>query len=154
MLEKSSRPLLCGHIMPDGDSLGSVLALGMGLQSVGKEVTIVSSDPLPDLYRFLPGIDEIVVGSVPDRKYDLLVVVDCSVPERLGSTITPTVDSGLPVVVIDHHVNDQPFGHHNYVRSSAAATGEIIMELLELLGVSINLDIAINLYTAIVKYTG
>lgn len=154
VLLNSNRPLLCGHIMPDGDSLGSVLALGMALQSKGKEVTMVSSDPLPDLYEFLPGIKEVAVGSVPKRDYDLLVVVDCSVPDRVGSTITPLINSGLPVVVIDHHVNDQPFGNYNYVRSSAAATGEIIIDLLEQLGISINLDLAINLYTAIVTDTG
>lgn len=154
VLLNCQRPLLCGHVMPDGDSLGSVLALGMALQTKGKEVTMVSSEPLPDLYEFLPGIKEVVVGSVPERDYDLLVVVDCSVPERLGSTIIPLVDSGLPVVVIDHHVNDQPFGNYNYVKSAAAATGEIIMDLLEQLGISLNLDLAINLYTAIVTDTG
>lgn len=154
VLLNCQRPLLCGHVMPDGDSLGSVLALGMALQTKGKEVTMVSSESLPDLYEFLPGIKEVVVGSVPERDYDLLVVVDCSVPERLGSTITPLVDSGLPVVVIDHHVNDQPFGNYNYVKSTAAATGEIIMDLLEQLGISLNLDLAINLYTAIVTDTG
>ncbi|MEG6521705.1 DHH family phosphoesterase [Desulfotomaculum sp. 1211_IL3151] len=154
VLLNSKRPILCGHVMPDGDSLGSVLALGMALQAKGKEVTMVSSDPLPDLYEFLPGIKEIVVGSVPEKNYDLLVVVDCSVRERLGSTITPLVDYGLPVVVIDHHVNDQPFGSYNYVKSTAAATGEIIMDLLEQLGISLNLDLAINLYTAIVTDTG
>ncbi|GAB6180698.1 bifunctional oligoribonuclease/PAP phosphatase NrnA [Desulfotomaculum defluvii] len=154
VLLNSKRPLLCGHVMPDGDSLGSVLALGMALQSKGKEVTIVSTDPLPDLYEFLPGIKEVVVGSVPEKNYDLLVVVDCSVPERIGSTITPLLNSDLPVVVIDHHVNDQPFGNYNYVRPSAAATGEIIVDLLEMLEIAINLDLAINLYTAIVTDTG
>lgn len=154
VLLNAQRPIICGHVQPDGDSLGSVLALGIALQAKGKEVTIVSSDPLPDLYDFLPGIKEVVVGSVPEKDYDLMVVLDCSVPERLGSTITPLVNSGLPVVVIDHHVNNQPFGNYNYVQSTAAATGEIIIDLLEQLGIPLNLDLAINLYTAIVTDTG
>ncbi|SHF23650.1 DHH family phosphoesterase [Desulforamulus putei] len=153
-IKKARRPLLCGHVMPDGDSLGSVLALGLGLRLLGKEVTIVSSDPIPDLYHFLPGVETVIVGKVPEGRYDLLVAVDCSVPERLGSALEAFVNNGLPVAVIDHHVNDQPFGHYNYVRAEAAATGEIIMDLLDLLQVPLNLDLAINLYTAIVTDTG
>ncbi|GAB6157586.1 bifunctional oligoribonuclease/PAP phosphatase NrnA [Desulfotomaculum varum] len=153
-IKKSQRLLLCGHVMPDGDSLGSVLALGLGLRWLGKDVTIVSSDPIPELYHFLPGIDTVQVGEVPQQSYDLLVAVDCSVPERLGKALEPVLKSGLPVAVIDHHVNDRPFGHYNYVRTAAAATGEIIMDLLDMLQVPINLELAINLYTAIVTDTG
>lgn len=154
VIKKAQRPLLCGHVMPDGDSLGSVLALGLGLQRLGKEVTLVSSDPVPDLYHFLPGVETVIVGEVPEGDYDLLVAVDFSVPDRLGSALHAFVKNGLPVAVIDHHVNDHPFGHYNYVRTEAAATGEIIMDLLDLLQIDLNLDLAINLYTAIVTDTG
>lgn len=154
VIQKARRLLLCGHVMPDGDSLGSALALGLGLRLLGKEVTIVSSDPIPDLYQFLPGVETVIVGKVPEGDYDLLVAVDSSVQERLGSAPEAMLKKGLPVAVIDHHVNDRPFGHYNYVRTAAAATGEIIMDLLDLLQVDLELDIAINLYTAIVTDTG
>lgn len=154
IIKNAHRPVLCGHVMPDGDSLGSVLALGLGLQLLGKEITIVSFDPIPELYNFLPGIKKVIVGNVPEGDYDLLIVVDCSVPERLGASMVPLLERGLTVAVIDHHVNDNPFGHYNYVEPKAAATGEIIMDLLDLLQVELNLDIAINLYTAIVTDTG
>lgn len=153
-IRSSQKPLLCGHIMPDGDSLGSALALGLGLQELGKQVTIFSSDPIPDLYSFLPGIERIAVGEVPLHEYDLLIAVDCSVPERLGKAIKPYLTKGLPVAIIDHHVNDDPFGQYNYIRTEAAATGEIIMDLLDLLNINLNLDLAINLYAAIVTDTG
>ncbi len=151
---RCQRPIICGHVMPDGDSLGSVLALGLGLGLLGKQVTMASSDPLPGLYSFLPGINEMIVGEVSPEAFDLLIVVDCSVPDRLGSALLPLYERGLATVVLDHHVNDQPFGDFNYVRSSAAATGEIIMDLLEVLGIPLNTDLAINLYTAIVTDTG
>ncbi|SHK65032.1 phosphoesterase RecJ domain-containing protein [Desulforamulus aeronauticus DSM 10349] len=153
-IKRCQRPIICGHVMPDGDSLGSVLALGLGLHLLGKQVTMASSDPLPELYSFLPGINEMIVGEVSPEAFDLLIVVDCSVPDRLGSALLPLYESGLTTVVLDHHVNDQPFGDFNYVRSSAAATGEIIMDLLEALGIPLNTDLAINLYTAIVTDTG
>ncbi|CCO09422.1 DHH family phosphoesterase [Desulforamulus hydrothermalis] len=153
-IKKSQRLLLCGHVMPDGDSLGSVLALGLGLRWLGKDVTIVSSDPIPELYQFLPGIDTVLVGEVPQQPYDLLVAVDCSVPERLGKALEPVLKSNLPIAVIDHHVNDRPFGQYNYVRTAAAATGEIIMDLLDMLQVPISMELAVNLYTAIVTDTG
>lgn len=153
-IRSSQKPLLCGHIMPDGDSLGSVLALGLGLQGIGKQVTIYSSDPIPDIYSYLPGVGQIVLGEVPLQNYDLLIAVDCSVPERLGKAVQPYLANGLPVAIIDHHVADAPFGQHNYIRTEAAATGEIIMDLLDLLHIDLNLDLAINLYTAIVTDTG
>lgn len=154
VIRDSQRPLLCGHVMPDGDSLGSVLALGLGLQQLGKEVVMYSSDPIPDLYHYLPGFDQIAVNEIPAGDYDLLVAVDCSVLERLGAGLSPYLEKGLPVAILDHHVNENPFGQHNYIRTSAAATGEIIMDLLELLQVELNLDLAICLYTAMVTDTG
>ena len=153
-IKRCQRPIIVGHVMPDGDSLGSVLALGLGLRLLGKQVTMASSDPLPELYSFLPGINEMVVGEVNPEDFDLLIVVDCSVPDRLGSALLPLHEKDLATVVLDHHVNDQPFGHFNYVRSSAAATGEIIMDLLDVLQIALNPDLAVNLYTAIVTDTG
>ncbi|WP_003541235.1 DHH family phosphoesterase [Desulfotomaculum nigrificans] len=153
-IKNSRSPVLCGHVMPDGDSLGSLLALGLGLKSMGKEVTMVSSDPIPELYNFLPGVENIHVGNVPTGNYDMLIVVDCSVPERLGDTVLPLVDTVSTVVIIDHHVNESPFGQYNYINSRVAATGELIMDFLDYLKVKLNQDIATNLYTAIVTDSG
>lgn len=154
VIKTAHRPVLCGHIMPDGDSLGSVLALGLGLRTLGKKVTLVSSDATPELYNFLPGVNDIHIGQLPEEDYDLLIVLDCSVPERLSPLVLTLTEKGLPAVVLDHHVNDQPFGQYNYIDTRAAATGEIIMDLLDLLQVKLTLDIAVNLYTAIVTDTG
>ncbi|RYD06811.1 hypothetical protein N752_02430 [Desulforamulus aquiferis] len=140
--------------MPDGDSLGSILALGLGLQTLGQEVTMVSSDPVPDLYTFLPGAEQIVVGKVPPGNYDLFIALDCSVIDRLGKYVESVLNSEITTLVIDHHVNDNPFGHYNYVEPKSAATGQIVMDLLDLINIEIDNKLAINLYTAIVTDTG
>ncbi len=153
-LKKSGRVVLSGHIMPDGDCLGSVAALGLGLLNLGKDVTLASPDPLPELYRFLPGADRFLIGEQALRgDYDTFVVLDCSVPDRLGS-LKELLSRNLVVCIIDHHVGSQHFGHHVYVDPNAAATGEIIQDLLDLLQVPPQVDIASCLYTAIVTDTG
>lgn len=154
VIKKAHRPLISGHVMPDGDSLGSALALGLGLKTLGQEVTIVSSDPVPDLYGFLPGVNQINVGHVPPGDYDLFIALDCSVLDRLGPSVIATLNSGLTTLVIDHHVNDNPFGDYNYVDPKAAATGQIVMDLLDLLKIDLDHDLAVNIYTAIVTDTG
>ncbi|RKO66325.1 DHH family phosphoesterase [Desulfofundulus salinus] len=153
-LKKSRRVVLSGHVMPDGDCLGSVAALGLGLLKLGKEVTLASPDPLPELYHFLPGADRFLIGEQALKgDYDTFVVLDSSVPERLGP-LKDLLFRDLVVCIIDHHVGKHDFGHHVYVDPKAAATGEIIQDLLDLLQVQPQVEIASCLYTAIVTDTG
>lgn len=148
------RALICGHVMPDGDSLGSVLALGLVLQQLGKKVTMAGPDPAPQLYAFLPGIEQYRAGSPPEDDYDTLIVVDCPVPERLGPGYQDLVRRDLDVINIDHHASTNSFGRYRYIDPQAAAVGEIIFDLLKLMKVDISLDVAICLYTAMVTDTG
>jgi len=146
--------LICGHIMPDGDCLGSVLALALILKQLGKQATMAGPDPVPQIYKFLPGIEDYRVGSPPEGKYDTLIVLDCPVPERLGNGYRDLPFRNLSVINIDHHASTNPFGTYRYVDPGAAAVGEIIFDLLNLMQVNIPLDVAICLYTAIVTDTG
>ncbi|SHE58541.1 phosphoesterase RecJ domain-containing protein [Desulfofundulus australicus DSM 11792] len=153
-LQKARQVILSGHVMPDGDCLGSVAALGLGLMELGKQVTLASPDPLPELYQFLPGADRFLIGEEALKgTYDTFVVLDSSVPDRLGP-LKELLVRDLVVCVIDHHVGNHDFGHFIYVDPKAAATGEIIQDLLDLLHVSSRVDIASCLYTAIVTDTG
>lgn len=79
ILRNSSRVLLCGHIIPDGDCLGSVAALGIVLEKMGKKVTMASPDPLPETLLFLPGADRFCTECSAEEDYDTFVVLDCSV---------------------------------------------------------------------------
>ena len=148
------RALICGHITPDGDSLGSALALALALKKLGKEVTVAGPDPIPEIYGFLPGASGYHAGEPPSGNYDALIAVDCPVMFRLGPGYQDLPGKELTVLCIDHHISQDPFGTYAYTDSQAAATGEIIYNLLPLLNIEIDVDIAICLYTAIVTDTG
>lgn len=153
VLSGSSRLLLCGHIVPDGDCLGSVAALGMVLEKMGKRVTMASPDPLPEILHFLPGAGRFCTSSAGDD-YDTFVALDCSVPERLGA-FRRYLDSGLTTVNIDHHISSTAgFARYNHLDSGAAATGEILLDLIDIMGSGLDRDVATCLYVAIVTDTG
>lgn len=152
LLLKSNRFLICGHLQPDGDSLGSSLALGLALEKAGKEVLVASPDLPPDIYSFLPAIERI--SNVPNwGRYDIFVAVDCSIPDRLGQ-FKEAMEVAPTVVNIDHHTGTAPFGTYNFINPQAAATGEILFDLLELMDLPISVEIATCLYVAIITDTG
>jgi len=146
--------ILCGHIMPDGDSLGSMLALGKVLESFGKRVTMVSFDPVPDNLTFLPGTERLLIG---DRElhggFDAFVILDCSTPDRLGP-YRKILEWDLITINIDHHPGNSIHAHFEYIDSRAAATGEIIYDMLVQSGLTVSPDVAVCLYTAIITDTG
>lgn len=155
-LKRSRHPLLSGHIMPDGDSVGSTLALTRLLELKGKRVTAVCPDPVPAIYRFLPGVEHLVEGKhLRDTGFDTVVLLDCSDPERVGPHVAPYLEPGdRKVIIIDHHVSARPYGNLNYIDPGAAAVGEIIYDLSFILETPISPDIATCLYTAIMTDTG
>ena len=142
-LGKAQRLLLIGHIMPDGDCIGSMLALGLALEREGKEVTFALPGPVPSIYSFLPGVERIRVnppatelGSSGD--FDLIFIVDTSVPARLGElekVVGRMREAGCRAVLLDHHVSGLPYADVNYIDPNAAAVGEIVHDLLKQLAV-------------------
>jgi len=147
---------ICGHVMPDGDALGSTLALGWALERLGKKVTVACPGPVPELYAFLPGVERLVTDGGGLSGHTTFVMVDCSVPARLGVYEDALKTGGLSLVVnIDHHrpAAEQGTGL-SFIDPAAAATGEIIFDLIGILGVPLARDPATCLYTAIVTDTG
>lgn len=153
-LKRAESVLICGHVMPDGDSLGSVLALGITLENMGKKVIMAGHDPAPAIYDFLPGLEKYRAGLPPENGFDTFIVLDCSVPERLGSGYQDLLSGDKVVIVMDHHASSACFGKYRYVDPSASAVGEIIYDLIIEMGLEITLDVAVCLYTAIVTDTG
>ena len=139
-----------GHINPDGDSIGSLLSLGMGLEKLGKRVYMISCDGIPQRYRKLPGASRIIRKL--DRPVDLAISVDCSNKEILGPTYY-LFTKASEILEIDHHDFRRPFGDITYVDDKAAAVGEMIYTLLRKLGVDITEEIAYNLMTSIIVET-
>jgi phosphoesterase RecJ-like protein len=148
---KEKKFLLAAHISPDGDAIGSCIALGKALDSLGKEAFVYSRDPVPKQYRFLPGNEEILSDPEDVAALDpVLVLLDCNSPERAGLERT----AFRRCIVIDHHETETDYGDVRWVDPEAAAAGLMVYFLIKGLGCPITRDIASNLYTAIAVDTG
>lgn len=151
-LRKAPQVALFSHVSPDGDCLGSMLAIGLALEKLGKDVVYYNSDPIPLNLRFLPGIDK-VQTELPDPLPRTLLFVDCSDLGRVD--IQPEgIPEGTIVLNLDHHISNHNFGTLNLVDPGASASGEIALKLIRGLQVEVDAEIATNLYTAMVTDTG
>jgi len=154
MLRNAGSVALCGHVMPDGDSLGSVLALGLALRRMGKRVHLLSPDPVPDQYlNLLPGAYDIKLELQGPDLPEIFLSVDCSVPERLGQ-FKELLSSFNGIMIIDHHASGVNFGHLYLNDPQSSAAGELVYELLRVLPVDIDAEMALCLYVAINTDTG
>ena len=151
LLQRSNTIILTAHIQPDGDCLGSMLALNHYLVSIGKNVRMVLDDDVPALFNFLPGHQAIQKPTTKVISADLLIVLDASDIERIGK-VKEHIEA--PILNIDHHVSNTKFADYWYIDKRAAATGEIIFQLLNMLKVNITAAMATCLYTAIATDCG
>ncbi len=153
-LRKGKKTVICGHSMPDGDSVGSALAMGLLLTEMGMENYIAMPDPIPAMFNFLPGVNNLVPYDCLPGDCDLAVVLDCTDLSRLGDELGEIIGRIPMVVNIDHHISNHEFGHCNYVDAKAAAAGEIVYDLIKIMNVPLTDAMAVNLYTAIAMDTG
>ena len=152
LLAKANTLVLTAHIHPDGDSLGSMLALYQALQAQGKKVQLLLDDVVPLSYQFLPYCQLITKPVDNEQQYpDLLVVLDASDIERIGK-VRQVVTA--PILNIDHHISNTRFADYSYLDFQASATGEMITCLLQELKWPIDGEIGNCLYTAIATDCG
>ncbi|TJX67055.1 bifunctional oligoribonuclease/PAP phosphatase NrnA [Soehngenia saccharolytica] len=151
-ISKSNNVGIVSHLNPDGDNIGSILALGISLEKLGKTVTILKSDYVPNDLLFLPYVNKIIKVE-DDLKFDILFVLDSSDPERLGDNKRYLSNSGI-VVNIDHHISNTNFGNINIVDSKASSTSEIIFKLIEELELPLDENVATCIYAGISTDTG
>lgn len=151
-IRKANSLLLVCHVRPDADALGSLLGMALGLEQLGKEVTALSPDGVPPLYRFLPQWER-VTHQLPERSFDMAIGMDADGSDRLGPA-EPLVLSQRWVMDLDHHAGAERYGQIQVVDPSAAATGELVYDLLRELKVEITADIAVALMAALVTDTG
>lgn len=142
------------HLDPDGDAVGALLALGLGLKKAGKTVGMFCPSRFSRVYHFLPGYELINTSLSFDHKvYDTGIVLDCSALNRIGRL--QDYFGKLPVLLnIDHHETNDRFGDAVYVDAAACSTVEIIYDLLKRLNIEIDYDMAVAIYTGIVADTG
>ncbi|MDW7674306.1 MAG: bifunctional oligoribonuclease/PAP phosphatase NrnA [Bacillota bacterium] len=143
--------ILISHVSPDGDNIGSIVALALGLQQLGKKVVAVNTDPTPSKYRYLTDFFPIFERGTLENLQGVLITLDTTDMARTGLEEALTYPK---IINIDHHISNSQFGDINIVDTEAAATGEIVFKLLEHLQVAITRDIATGLYTALMTDTG
>jgi phosphoesterase RecJ-like protein len=144
------RFLISSHARPDGDSIGSQLAMAYALEALGKQVRIVNRDAAPEHYFDFPGVHQIEIAERADGEWDAEIIMECSDLGRTGV-------SGLGrafVINIDHHVGNTNFGNVNWFDGTASACGELVLELIDVLGVPLTYEIATHIYLAILTDTG
>lgn len=153
-LKGANSILLCTHISPDGDAIGSTLAMGMALEGMGKKVTYACQDPVPGYLRFLPGWEKFIQAeALEGKKFDAALAIDASDLGRQGKI--GVYYQGAPVTLqIDHHVTNPLYAAHNFVDGDAAASGCLIGRMLDALGAAITKEMAVCLYAAISTDTG
>jgi phosphoesterase RecJ-like protein len=146
---------LACHVNPDGDALGSMLALLHALRASGRDA--VASFPTPfrvaPHYRELPGLDLLIPPAEFPPEPDVMVTFDCGSMSRLGD-LELAAKSARELVVIDHHISNQRFGTINVVEPTAAASGVVVQWLIDALGIPLTRDAAVCLYAALICDTG
>ncbi|MBN2134979.1 MAG: bifunctional oligoribonuclease/PAP phosphatase NrnA, partial [Acidobacteria bacterium] len=139
------------HTKPDGDAVGSLLALHLALENTGKKVFSYTDTP-PDTYRFLPGFEKLKNADefeTPGK--NIVIILDSSNIDRCPVS---NLENTEQIINIDHHLDNSGFGNINYIDSSASSTGILIYRLLTEMRLTITPDVAENLYTAIITDTG
>ncbi len=147
------RFLLCLHRSPDGDSVGSSLAMSHALTDMGKSATVASTDPVPRAYQFLKGADRIVDPGSVSGSFDAAIIIDCGSIDRTGRA-RALVEACPLVLNIDHHETNSLFGHLNWVDPESASAGQMILDLLDEMDIQPGEDAAAALYTALATDTG
>ena len=153
-LSAPGRVLLLAHVYPDGDVLGSQLGLGLALRAAGRSVVCAGHHAVPESFHFLPGAMDVQQWKEGTPGHDLVITLDTPDPSRVGGLLEGCRGPGVRFLNIDHHGDNRRYGDVNWIEPRAAATGEMVHDLLLALRLPLTPGVATNLYTAIVTDTG
>ncbi|MFH1874922.1 MAG: bifunctional oligoribonuclease/PAP phosphatase NrnA [Pseudomonadota bacterium] len=152
LLKNAQKILIGSHINPDGDAIGSMLALGEALEKVGKQVVMFSRDPVPENLKFLSGSEKIT-SEISAQFFDVAVLVDVASPERVGEVFAKAAAS-CKSLLLDHHQIEAPADSICCLDVTAASAGEVVYRLLKFMKLPISKSIAEAIYCTIVVDTG
>jgi bifunctional oligoribonuclease and PAP phosphatase NrnA len=150
VLREGERFLVCSHSRPDGDAVGSVLAMGMLLQQMGKRADLVTADRIQPVYRKLPGAETIRNALRVHGPYDAAVLLECD-------SFARTRLRGLEpffIVNIDHHASGHSWGNVNWIDRTAVSVGELVHRLVKAAGATVTPEMATCIYTTLLTDTG
>jgi phosphoesterase RecJ-like protein len=151
MLE-AKHAVIGSHKNPEIDCIASSVVISLVFDSLHKKYTLYNPDPLPYNCGFLKNAHTFT-RSLP-KKYDLVVIVDCGEIERIGDAYKKITASGVTIINIDHHLTNTNFGHINYVLPQAAATGEVLYDIVKLFPKSLTQDMARSIFSSLIADTG
>ncbi|EFG89605.1 DHHA1 domain protein [Clostridium carboxidivorans P7] len=153
-IKESNRIAITFHESPDGDSLGSALALMQGLNKLNKEVYILSKEKVPESFSFLPCSEEIDgLKHEVINETQCVIVLDCGDVKRINANLD-FENRKYTLINIDHHMSNELYADLNYVDTNAAAVSEIVYQMLKIIGINITKDMAMCLYTSLITDTG
>ena len=152
-LRKSRNVLCVSHIAPDGDALGSLTGMGHIMRRLGATTTLALQDETPAELKFLPGAADIVGPKQITDAYDLIICLDASSVDRMGHIYRSEAHAHIPLFVIDHHITNTRFGHINWVAPDCAATCQMLVYLVDSLGLPLDETLATCLLTGLVTDT-
>ena len=153
-LQNANSILLCTHVAPDGDAIGSTLAMGLALEALGKRVTLACADPVPAQFLFLPGADRFVQPpALKGQSYDAALAIDAADRERVGAC-GEAFDAAKVTLQMDHHPGNPRYADYNAVDGEAAAAGCVVRRALRALHIPLSRETALCLYCAISTDTG
>ena len=150
VLRDGERFLVCSHAHPDGDSVGSILAMGMLLRQMGKRVDLVAADRIPSVFRTLPSAETVRTALRVHGPYDAVILLEC---DGLGRTHLRGLEHFF-AINIDHHATGHPWAHLNWIDRGAASVGELVFRLVKAAGAAITPEMATCLYTTLLTDTG
>lgn len=150
VLRDGERFLICSHSRPDGDAVGSVLAMGMLLEQMGKQVDMVSADRIPTIYRELPRAGSIRPAQRVHGPYDAAILLEC---DGVGRSKLRGLEPFF-LINIDHHVSARPYADLNWIDQCAASVGELVYKLAKTAGATVTPEMATCLYTTVLTDTG
>ncbi len=152
-INNSSHLLIASHAEPDGDAVGSLIALGLAIGKLNIKTTLYNESSIPAVYRFLPSVERIVRHIKKVNTYDTAIILDCGDITRIGD-LSSMVDRIPFIINIDHHVSNTGFGNIQIIDTGACSTAEIVYRLIKDLSVPLDKAIATCLYTGILTDTG
>ena len=154
ILRNQDRFVVVSHVNPDGDAAGSLLGMYLGLREMGKQVWPVVKEPLPDLFNFLPGRNDLLIGAESKTiRPHWIISLDVASRERISGDIE-SFQGQATLVNIDHHPSNPGFGDLNFIEPEATSTAELVFRLFKEAGHQVSADVAMCLYTGLITDTG
>ncbi len=153
VLKSRQRFVVMSHMRPDGDALGSTLAMTLALRQLGKDVTAWNEDGVPGTFTYLPHSDLVVAPPATPQRFDVAIVLDNAVKNRAGKAAEAVAHAGV-WINIDHHITNEGYGDLHFIDTLAPATGQVLFELFRGQDLPLTYAMADNLFVAISTDTG